>query len=449
MPHALIVDEERRSREALADIVRGEGFTTATAASAEGARAALAQELPDLALVDLKLPDGSGLDLVREIQGSGTTQVVVITALSSVDMAVRAMREGVLDYLTKPLDQNALRRLVADLKRWLETREDVLELREELRRSGRFGVLVGNSPAMQRVYDLIARVAPTSATVLITGSTGTGKELVARAIHDLSRRAQGPFVPVNCGAIQPTLIESELFGHEPGSFTGAQRRRRGLFEQAQGGTLFLDEITEMPADLQVKLLRVLETQQIVRVGGEKNIEVDVRLVAATNRDPEEAVEEEKLREDLLYRLCVFPIHVPPLRDRVEDVELLANYFIETLGIQGEPPRRLSPAALQRLREHSWPGNVRELRNVVERALIVSDAEVGPEDILIQESSDRPAPTRNAKDVRIPIGSSIADAERSLILATLEQCGGVKKRAAELLGISLKTLYSRLREYRQE
>jgi DNA-binding NtrC family response regulator len=296
---------------------------------------------------------------------------------------------------------------------------------------------------MQEIYDLITRVSPTSSTVLLTGETGVGKDMVAQTIHRLSRRAEKPFVPVNCGAIQPTLIESELFGHEAGSFTGASRTRKGIFEQAQGGTLFLDEITEMQIDMQVKLLRVLETRQIKRVGGEKPIDVDVRLIAATNRSPESAVKDGKLREDLFYRLRVFPIRVPGLRERERDIELLATYFLTELNGDYEQPKRFLPAALDRMQSYDWPGNVRELRNVVERAAILAGERIGPEHVQIEGSADR---RRSGSEIAVEVGSTIAEAEKQLILATLERLNENKKEAAATLGISLKTLYNRLNVY---
>jgi DNA-binding NtrC family response regulator len=296
---------------------------------------------------------------------------------------------------------------------------------------------------MQGVYDLIAKVAPTDVPVLVVGETGTGKELAAETVHGMSRRRDGPFVPVNCGAIAPGLIESELFGHERGSFTGADRAHRGYFEKANRGTLFLDEITEMPAELQVKLLRVLETGAVERVGSGDGVRVDVRVVAATNRRPEQAVADGRLREDLLYRLNAFPIVLPPLRERGDDVALLAEHFLGALndGSEGEPKAFTRPA-LARLRAHSWPGNVRELRNVVQRAFILA-----PNDIDMDALPLGVWEERSDTSLMVRVGTSIEEAEKRLILATLEHCAGDKKRAAERLGISLKTLYNRLAVYR--
>jgi DNA-binding NtrC family response regulator len=298
---------------------------------------------------------------------------------------------------------------------------------------------------MLDVYDLISRVAPTDATVLITGESGTGKELVAETLHRCSARRNAVMLPVNCGAVSPNLIESELFGHERGSFTGADRQRTGYFERATGGTLFLDEITEMPLELQVKLLRVLETGSVVRVGGTEPIRVDVRVIAATNRDPVEAVKAGKLREDLYYRLNVFPIALPPLRNRPGDIDLLAEYVLAQLNRESGQQKTWSRAALERLRRCAWTGNVRELRNVVQRAYIMAEDEIGPESLpLPQEVATETSEEGPVLHVRV--GSSIDAVERRLILATLQLTGGDKKRAASILGISLKTLYNRLNVY---
>ena len=442
-PHALLVEDDEASLDALERLVQSYGFSTASAQTLEQARGAIEESAPDLAVLDLDLPDGNGAELVEELSSGFDTEIVMVTGHGSIDSAVQAMHSGVFDYLTKPIDTARFERVLTSVKRTLALHEKVTELRENLRRLGRFDRIVGSSQPMQEVYDLISRVARTSATVLITGETGTGKDLIAETVHRLGRRSEKAFVPVNCGAIQPTLIESELFGHEPGSFTGATRTRKGYFEQASGGTLFLDEITEMPSDLQVKLLRVLETKTIMRVGGEKPIAVDVRLVAATNRSPEEAVEEGKLREDLLYRLNVFPIEAPPLRERDGDVELLASYFLSELNEEEEQPKRFEPGALEQLRLHDWPGNVRELRNVVERAFILAAERIKAEHVQIERKQSASS-SRSGLDIEV--GMTIAEAEKRLVVATLERLGGNKKQTARTLGISLKTLYNRLNTY---
>ncbi len=443
MPHALIVDDDLSFQLGLAEVVSREGFTTSTASSVAAARAELAKQLPDVLLTDLQLPDGSGLDLLQDTAVTGPPEVILITGHASVETAVDALKRGASDYLTKPVDFARVKMVLTNLQRTRELKEEIGTLRTELRKLGRFGALIGSSPNMQRVYDLIARVAKTEATITITGETGTGKELVAQTVHEQSRRHKEPFLPINCGAVSPSLIESELFGHERGSFTGADRVHRGYFERANRGTLFLDEITEMPIELQVKLLRVLETSTVNRIGGNDLIKVDVRVIAATNRKPEEAVAQGKLREDLLYRLNVFPIELPPLRERGEDIELLAEHFLALLNKQEGASKRFGQAALDRLKLHSWPGNVRELRNVVQRAYIMAEEEIGPESLPLAHAADSKAPS----SLSVRVGMSIAEAERRLILATLEGSGGDKKQAAETLKISLKTLYNRLNEYK--
>jgi DNA-binding NtrC family response regulator len=446
MPCALVVDDDLRFALSLAEAVGREGFDTSTAATLQDARAEIGNKPPDVLITDLQLPDGSGLDLLADVaaQPETQTQVILVTGHASIETAVEALRRGVSDYLTKPVDFARIKMMLANLDRTRELKEEIGTLRNELRRLGRYGPVVGGSGAMLRVQELIGRVAPTEASTLITGETGTGKELVAQAIHGLSRRRRGPFVPVNCGAVSPTLFESELFGHERGSFTGAERSHKGYFERAQHGTLFLDEITEMSAELQVKLLRVLETSLLTRVGGHEPIRLDVRVIAATNRDPGEALTSGRIREDLLYRLNVFPIELPPLRERGDDVLVLAQHFLDGLNRQEGAAKRFTPEALERLRRHTWPGNVRELRNVVHRAFILAEDEIAPESMPLAGSQ---------KSVRsgllVTVGTSLPDAERRLILATLDSLDGDKRRTAEVLGISLKTLYNRLNQYNQK
>jgi len=443
---ALLVEDDEASLEALEKLVQARGFETLAVQTLKQARSGIEEGMPDLAILDLDLPDGNGAELFDDLSAGFDTEIVVITGHGSIDSAVSAIHSGVFDYLTKPLDPHQLNRVLENAKRALALNKQVTELRENLRRLGRFDRLVGSSPAMQEVYDLIVRVARTSSTVLLTGETGTGKDVVAETLHRMSRRSDQRFVAVNCGAIQPTLIESELFGHEPGSFTGATRTRKGLFEQARGGSLFLDEVAEMPLDLQVKLLRVLETKTVKRVGGEKAIDVDVRLIAATNRSPEEAVEQGKLREDLFYRLQVFPIRVPPLRDREGDVELLASFFLSELNEGVKEPKQFDARALDALGAYEWPGNVRQLRNVVERAFILAEGKITADHVRLDAKQRRSGSRAGGSEPSIEVGMSIAEAEKRLILATLEQLDGDKKRAAEMLGISLKTLYNRLNSY---
>jgi DNA-binding NtrC family response regulator len=452
MLNVLIVDDDSGTQIAMSDFVEHEGFTTRVAATLREAREQVAESPPDVVLIDLMLPDGAGLELLPDlVDVDSSPEVVVITGHASIDSAVEALRMGAADYLTKPLDLARLKAILAHAERTRLLKNEVQSLRAELRTLGRFGLLRGSSPSMHKVYDLIGRVAPTDASVMIVGESGTGKDLVAQTIHDLSTRRSELFLPLNCGSVSPGLIESELFGHEKGSFTGADRQHKGCFERANRGTLFLDEITEMPIELQVKLLRVLETGVITRLGGERTLNVDVRVVAATNRQPDEAVAQGKLREDLLYRLQVFPIHLPPLRERGRDVELLAVHFLSQLNEAQETAKKLSARALESLRNHAWPGNVRELKNVIQRAFILADDEIDMES-LPQDLSATPdiAVESAGPFLQIRVGkTSLAEAEKRLILATLNQFEGDKNKTSTILGTSLKTLYNRLNSYKMD
>jgi len=443
MPRALVVDDDKNSLAALAEWVGGEGFEVRTAANLAEARKRLGEGAYAVMLLDLQLPDGTGIDLIHELEQPSPTEILMITAHGTVDSAVEALTGGAVDYLTKPVDLSRLRKALSRIRDAADLREQVVDLRGELRRLGRFGCLIGASPPMQQVYDLVARVAPTDASVFVTGETGVGKELVARMVHTLSRRARKPFLPINCGAVPPNLIESELFGHERGSFTGAERQRKGIFERASGGTLFLDEITEMPIELQPKLLRVLETGMVTRVGAERAEKTDVRVVAATNRDPDEAVAAGRLRQDVLYRLNVFPIKVPPLRERGGDVRLLAEHFLAEQNQAGQAAKSFTEAALAGLASYPWPGNVRELKNVVERSFILGPERLDLEDIPL---TGKLRVERTDGGVECAVGTSIPEMEKRLIFATLEQLKGDKREAARVLGIGLKTLYNRLKEY---
>ena len=442
MPHALIIDDDATASAGLAELVADEGFSTSTAASLAEARDRL-RNAPDVILLDLVLPDGNGMELLRDLPRGSTTEVIVVTGHATLESSIEAIRRGASDYLLKPINLAHLRGVLSRVARPTELRAEVTGLRNELRSLGRFGRLVGASPPMQRLYDELERVAPTGATVFITGESGTGKEVVAQTIHEVSRRRLQPFLAVNCGAISPQLIESELFGHEKGSVTGANRQHRGFFERAHGGTLFLDEVTEMPADLQVKLLRVLETRTVSRVGSDEPIETDVRVLAASNRNPHEAVNAGKLRRDLLYRLQVFPLYVPPLRERIEDIELLAEHFLAELNKGARTPKAFTPAAIERLKRYSWPGNVRELWNVVQRAFIMSDGEWITQVGLSAEPTLNAEPT--GRSFQVSVGDRIDAVEKRLILATVQHTQ-TKEAAAEILGISVKTLYNRLRAY---
>ncbi len=437
---ALIVDDDPGFLAGLSELVRREGFGVRGASSLKQAREEIAARPPDILLVDLHLPDGSGLALLDDFEPASAPEVVLITGSASLETAVDALRRGAADYLTKPVDFARVKMALGNVTRALKLRGEIGSLRGELRKLGRFGALVGSSPRMQKVYDLIDRVAGTDASILVSGETGTGKELVAETIHRLSRRSKAAFLAVNCGALSAHLIESELFGHERGSFTGAERMHKGYFERAHGGTLFLDEITES-AEIQVRLLRALETCAVSRVGGNDEIEIDVRIVAATNLRVDEAVAAGRLREDLYYRLSVFAIELPPLRERGDDIELLAEKFLGALNQAEGTAKHFTRACLERLRRHGWPGNVRELLNVVRRAFILADGDIGVDSLTLGVTD-----VAATGSLVTRVGTTIAEAERRLILATLEHCGGDKRKAAGILKLSPKTLYNRLNQY---
>ncbi len=430
MANLLIVDDEPAFTSGIAEYLRLNGHDVAEAESLELARTHLDASTPDVLLLDLMLPDGSGLELFDHFKEQRPQQIIIITGHSGVKSLIGGMAGDGVSYMTKPIEPRELLNL-------LDLPSDDADVEDDPG-SAHFGLLVGESEPMQAVYQMIEQVAPTDSTVFVQGESGTGKELVAEAVHRLSGR-KGRFVPVNCGGLSKELIASQLFGHEKGSFTGAAKRHIGFFERANGGTLFLDEITEMPADMQTHLLRVLETGKILRVGAEDEIAVDTRLVAASNRDPSKAVADGILREDLYFRLGVFPISLPPLRERPGDIELLAQTFLEQLNAKYKTGKSFSGDALRQLATYSWPGNVRELKHAVHRAFIVSaDGTVeAPEQLAEPDSND-------IEGVRA--GRSIADVEKDLILATLQHYKGDKKAAATSLGISLKTLYNRLKDY---
>ena len=444
MPHALIVDDDAGSRDFLSQVALGEGFTVAVAETLRAARAELARQPPDVLLTDLELPDGNGMELIGELDRAAQTEVIVVTGHASVDTAVEALRVGATDYLTKPIEVERLTNMLRRQPRTVDLKHEIGELRDELRKAGRFGHLHGAAPPMQALYDKIARVAPTSATVLLIGESGTGKELAAHTIHDLSKRRRAPFLAINCGAIAAPLIESELFGHENGGVTGTSQQYEGVFERARGGTVLLDEITDMSLALQVKLLRVLETGTFVRVGTTRPIATDARVIAATNKQPGKAVGEGKFREDLYHRLNVFPIQLPPLRERGADLEMLAQHFLDELNATENSSKRFSASATASLYEHSWPGNVRELKNYVQRAYLMADSVINDD----AQTDAAPQGVEEEDEITVKIGMPLNVIEERVTMATLARCGNVKKRAAEILGISLKTLYNRLEGYSQ-
>jgi DNA-binding NtrC family response regulator len=450
MSHALIVDDDTDSAETLALLIADEGFTVATAGTLREARRQMALQEPGVVLVDLVLPDGSGMDLVNEAELLPNTDVVLVTGHASFDSSIEALRNGAVDYIVKPVGLKHLQEVLMRVARPVPIKADLNDLQKTFESEGHFGDLWGRSAPMRRVYEQIRRVARTSVTVFITGESGSGKELVAKTVHDFSKRRDAAFCAVNCGAISPNLIESEIFGHEKGSFTGADRQHIGFFERTNGGTLFLDEVTEMSPSLQVKLLRVLESGTFMRVGSTQVLETDVRLLAATNRDPDAAVREGKLREDLLYRLNMFPIHLPALRERATDVPLLAEHFLAQISRKEGKVKRFAPEALTRLASHPWPGNVRELRNVVYRAYVMAERSTIVDECLIVESADSSSSAgTSAHDplaLQIPIGATLDEVFQKVTLATLALLGGGKERTAAMLGISLKTLYNRLKAY---
>ena len=403
-----------------------------------------------IAIVDSNsLTAEDGFTLLRELKQQNEVPVILLTDSGSVESAKRAVQEEVAyHYFEQPLDADKLHVVLDRAVELVEARRENEWLRRELQERGAFGELVGNSPAMRAIYSLVEQVAPSSASVLITGESGTGKELVARTIHQMSPRRDRPFVGINCSAIPESLMESELFGHEKGAFTGAASRRPGCFELADGGTLLLDEISEMPAMLQSKLLRVIEERAVRRLGSRKEIDVDVRILAATNQDPQEAIAKGSLREDLLYRLNVFRIHLPALRERKEDLPLLAQYLVTKLAEKhSRPARFLNPAAVAALEFHAWPGNVRELRNVIERAVIICSGEEIERHHFAPYPIDQRERQRDEDTITFPVGTPIEEVERQMIIRTLKKTGNNKTRAAELLGISLKTLHNKLNLYR--
>ncbi len=441
----LVVDDEATARNGLAKLLEQEGYPVDLAGDGKEALASVAENPPGLIITDLKMPNMDGMELIKQLRAQGVeTPAIVATAFGEVATAVAAMRAGAEDYLTKPIDFDALLLVVERTLAREELKSEAENLRRQLRVRDKEGLegLLGASAAMQRVYQMVRQVAPARATVLITGESGTGKGEVARAVHALSPRKSGPFVSVHCAALAESLLESELFGHEKGSFTGADRKRLGRFEQAHGGTLFLDEIGEIPASTQIKLLRVLQERAFERVGGNETISVDVRVVAATNKDLAQEVREKRFREDLYYRLNVVHVDMPPLRQRGNDVVLLADHFLRRFSRENH--RRIdlfSDAARAKLVAHRWPGNVRELENAIERAVVFTESEVVEAEALPFDS----VPASIEGGPRIP-GATMAELEKHAILATLGAVNGSTSRAAEMLDISARTIQYRLHEY---
>jgi len=445
----LIVDDEANARDALDELLGEEGYDTMTAADGEQALARIAEREPDVVLTDLKMPRMDGLELLEKAKPLlPHATFVVMTAFGSIDTAVEAIRRGAENYLTKPLDLDALTALVERAMERSKLSAEAARLRERLDRRFSFGQILGDHPSMQRLMKTMAQVAPSRATVLVHGETGTGKELIAAAIHQNSKRKGGPFVRLNCAALADTLLESELFGHERGSFTGATGRREGRFEQANGGTLFLDEVSEIPMPTQVKLLRFLQERELERVGGNETIAVDVRIVAATNRDLEPLIEDGLFREDLYYRLNVIRLDVPPLRHRSSDIPLLAEHFLRRYARENERAiTGFTPDAMRALTAYPWPGNVRELENAVERAVVLCTTDAIDADLLPRLDESR-RKGGDGLDALIP-GLTLADLERMVIEKTLDAVGGSTKQAAEILDISRRKIQYRLKEWARD
>ncbi|MEJ2530321.1 MAG: sigma-54 dependent transcriptional regulator [Halioglobus sp.] len=440
----LIVDSEPTHAEALRDFCEKAGLQVAVTESSAAARDLIAGTLFDVAFIDLDLADGDGLRLLAESRLEAA-EIMTMGDRDDPARADEAVRRGASYFFCKPFDPDYLSPVLRDIATDEPGAVSGSHVADSSCVVDQFGYLRGSSPRMRKLYRLLRKVAPTDAALLLIGESGTGKELLARTVHTFSSRADKPFIAFNCASVAESLVESELFGHERGSFSGADKRHRGFFERAAGGTLLLDEITEMNQEMQTRLLRVLEEKRLRRVGSETDIGVDVRIISATNRSPEEAVEEGVLREDLYYRLAQFPLHLPPLRERGEDIAGLAKYFLNELNIRHGTELKFSVGALDAISGYRWPGNVRQLKYAVERAYIVSEAVIERE-MLPDPELEEGTGWGSDDSIRVQVGDTLADSERKIILATLERNEGDKKRTASELGISLKTLYNRLNEY---
>jgi DNA-binding NtrC family response regulator len=436
----LIVDDELSVRTSLKEWFLEEGFTVETAESGEDALNKMHTGPYDLILLDIKMPGMDGITLQKKIKEIDEDAIIIImTAYASVDTAVEALKLGAFDYVTKPFDPDDLSQLIRNALKQKELTSENVQLKEKISELSGVDDIIGQSEEMKRVFEMVDTVAETDSTVLIRGESGTGKELIARAIHSRSKRRYFPIVAVNCGAIPETLLESELFGHEKGAFTGAQYRRKGKLELANGGTLFLDEIGDISFKMQIDLLRVLEGKRITRLGGSEEISVDFRLICATNKNLEKLVEEEKFREDLYYRINVFSIFLPPLRKRKSDIIMLANHFIQKYArSMGKPKKSIASNVQEMMLEYSWPGNVRELENAVERAMVIGK---GPE-ITIEDLPLHINTTEKSNSGKV----KLSDLEKDHILRILEETGGNVTKAANLLGIDRVTLYNKMKKY---
>ena len=438
----LVVDDEPLVRNFLKEVLEAEDYEVLTTEDGLSALKEVERGGIDLVITDVRMPKLNGIDLLKEVKKrSPSTLVVVITAYGTIENAVEAMKNGACDYITKPLSPEQIKLAIQKASQHKNLLNENRYLRSEVSQRYNFEQLIGRSPQMRRVYEMIDRVAPTNATVLIQGESGTGKELVARAIHYRSPRKDKPFVKVNCAALPEDLLESELFGHERGAFTGAVSKREGRFELADRGTLLLDEISETSPAFQAKLLRVLQEQEFERVGGSKTIKVDVRVIATTNKDLKQAIREGKFREDLYYRLNVLPIYLPPLRERKEDIPLLVQHFLEKYSRQnGLRIKSLSKKCLDMMMQYEWPGNVRELENVIERAVVMSEGEtIFPENISLSSPVQK-------MSLSFPEEITLEEMEKRLILHTLQRTGGNRTEAAKILGISVRTVRNKLKKY---
>jgi len=446
----LIVEDEENERSGLAELISAWGYRTDTAKDGLEGLEKVATWFPGIVVTDFKMPRMDGMELLQRLSDQPQPiAVILLTAQGSIDVAVDAMKAGAYEFIQKPVDPARLRQILQNAARQRGTSLELEATRRKLRDTGIFGQMVGTSKAMQEIFHLIEMVAPSTASVLITGESGTGKEMVARAIHDMSPRKNKPFVAINCSAIPETLIESEIFGHEKGAFTGALERRAGCFELAEEGTLLLDEIGEMPAATQAKLLRVLEDRKLRRLGSKVETPVDVRVLAATNKVPEDAVAKGELRGDLYYRLNVFNIHMPPLRDHKDDLPQLVEALLNDMNNKhGRAVSGVTEGVLNQFSTHNWPGNIREVRNTLERAVIVCDGKVIDQRHLPPNfgSGGMKTASSDGEGIRLQVGTTVGDAEKALILKTLSATNNNKTRAAEILGISLKTLHNKLKEY---
>ncbi len=443
----LICDDEKNIRSGLAMAMELDGYQSLEAADGQEAWEKINKMGVDLVITDLRMPGMSGEELLKKISGAYPRMpVIILTGHGTIETAVEAMRAGAVDFFTKPVDLDRLslvvKKALSDTDLYAEherLKEEVLQLRAR----NRYDRIIGKSQKMVELMDTVSQVAPTKASVLITGESGVGKELVADAIHELSNRSKGPFIKVHCAALTASLLESELFGHEKGSFTGAVKEKKGRFELADGGTIFLDEIGEIDAQTQVKLLRVLQEKQFERVGGEKSISVDVRIVCATNRDLPKEIEKGNFREDLYYRLNVVHLEVPPLKDRKDDIPLLMTSFLQQFNQEnGRSIEAFSNQAKRALLAYEWPGNIRELRNCIESAVVLARTSV----IEIEDLPAHIGKAQNTSNVSLEVGITLAEAEKQLIISTLASCAGNKTKAAEVLGIGRKTLHRKLQEY---